>query len=177
MWVSNCPASYSAMSRIESILFPVFVLLNVLSLTWNENEKDQICIIRNRSHEDYTRSVQQGTGCCNFDNVKRQANVQQLTNTAFRSEPRIQQMGVGSVLIVSLSTLLIPGEIWVYLIETQKRQLRGKETSGGPRRRWKDNIKMDLQEVGRGCGDWMELAQDRDGWRALVSTVMNFRVP
>ena len=47
---------------------------------------------------------------------------------------------------------------------------------GKPRRRWEDNIKMDLQEVGRGCGDWMELAKDRDGWRALVSAVMNFRV-
>jgi hypothetical protein len=46
-----------------------------------------------------------------------------------------------------------------------------------PRRRWEDNIKMDLQEVGGGCGDWMERAQDRDRWRALVSTVMNFRVP
>ena len=46
-----------------------------------------------------------------------------------------------------------------------------------PRRRWEDNIKMDLQEVGGGCGDWMELAQDRDRWRALVSTVMNLRVP
>jgi hypothetical protein len=43
--------------------------------------------------------------------------------------------------------------------------------------RWEDNIKMDLQEVGGGCGDWMELAQDRDRWRALASTVMNFRVP
>ena len=43
--------------------------------------------------------------------------------------------------------------------------------------RWEDNIKMDLQEVGRGGGDWMELAQDRDRWRALVSRVMNFRVP
>ena len=46
-----------------------------------------------------------------------------------------------------------------------------------PRRRWEDNIKMDLEKVGRGCGDWMELTQDRDKWRALVSTVMNFRVP
>ena len=46
-----------------------------------------------------------------------------------------------------------------------------------PRRRWEDIIKMDLQKVGRGCGDWMELAQDRDRWWALVSTVMNFGVP
>ena len=53
----------------------------------------------------------------------------------------------------------------------------GKRTLGRPRRRWEDNIKMDLEEVGRGCGDWMELAQGRDRWRALVSTVMNFRVP
>ena len=48
---------------------------------------------------------------------------------------------------------------------------------GRPRHRWEDNIKMDLQEVGGGCGDWMELAQDWERWRALVSTVMNFRVP
>jgi hypothetical protein len=48
---------------------------------------------------------------------------------------------------------------------------------GRPRLRWEDNIKMDLQEVGGGCGNWMERAQDRDRWRALVSTVMNFRVP
>ena len=53
----------------------------------------------------------------------------------------------------------------------------GKRPLGKPRRRWKDNIKMDLQEVGGGCKDWMELAQNRDRWRALVSTVMNFRVP
>ena len=46
-----------------------------------------------------------------------------------------------------------------------------------PRRRWENNIKMDLQEVGGGCGDWMELAQDRDSWRALVGTVRNLRVP
>ena len=53
----------------------------------------------------------------------------------------------------------------------------GKRPMGRPRRRWEDNIKMDLQEVGRGCGNWIELAQDRGRWRALVSTVMNFRVP
>ena len=53
----------------------------------------------------------------------------------------------------------------------------GKRSLGRPRRRWEDNIKMDLEEVGRGCADWMELVQDRDRWRALVSTVMNFRVP
>jgi len=53
----------------------------------------------------------------------------------------------------------------------------GKRQLGRPRRRWEDNIKMDLQEVGVSCEDWMELAQDRDRWRALVSTVMNLRVP
>ena len=53
----------------------------------------------------------------------------------------------------------------------------GKRPLGRQRRRWEESIKMDLQEVGRGCGDWMELVQDRDRWRALVSTVMNFGVP
>ena len=53
----------------------------------------------------------------------------------------------------------------------------GKGPLGRPRRRWEDNIKMDLQEVDGGWEDWMELAQDRDRWRALVSTVMNLRVP
>jgi hypothetical protein len=46
-----------------------------------------------------------------------------------------------------------------------------------PRRRWKDNIKMDLQEVGCEGMDWIELAQDRDRWRVLVNAVMNLRVP
>ena len=61
------------------------------------------------------------------------------------------------------------------------RVLVGKPEGRRPlrrhRRRWEDNIKTELQEVGGSCGDWMELAQDRDRWRALVSTVMNFRVP
>ena len=52
----------------------------------------------------------------------------------------------------------------------------GKRQLGRPRRRWEDNIKMALQELGGG-GDWMELAQERDRWRALVNTVMNFRFP
>ena len=55
-------------------------------------------------------------------------------------------------------------------------EIKGKRPLGRPRRRWEDNIKVDLKEVGRGCGDWMELAQDRDRWLALVSMVMNFWV-
>jgi hypothetical protein len=53
----------------------------------------------------------------------------------------------------------------------EKRPLRR------PRHRWEDNIKMDLQEIGVGCGDWIESARDRDRWRALVSMVRNLRVP
>ena len=52
----------------------------------------------------------------------------------------------------------------------------GKRPLGRPRRRWEDNIKTDIQEVVGGRGDWMELAQDRDRWRALVGTVRDFRV-
>jgi hypothetical protein len=53
----------------------------------------------------------------------------------------------------------------------------GKRQLGRSRHRWEDNIKMDFQEVVGGRGDWMELAQDRDRWRALVGTVSDFRVP
>jgi len=53
----------------------------------------------------------------------------------------------------------------------------GRRSLGRPRRRWENNITMDLREVGYGCVDWMELAQDRGRWRALVSAVMNLRVP
>jgi hypothetical protein len=52
-----------------------------------------------------------------------------------------------------------------------------KRPLGRPRHRWEDNIKLDLQEVEGDCGDWMELAKDRDKLRALVSTVKNLRVP
>jgi len=53
----------------------------------------------------------------------------------------------------------------------------GKRPLGGPRRRWVDHIRMDLQEVGCGYMDWIGLALDRDRWRTLVSAVMNLRVP
>jgi hypothetical protein len=53
----------------------------------------------------------------------------------------------------------------------------GKRLLGRPRRRWEDNIRMDLQEVACGCEDWIGLAQDRDRWRALVSAMRNLRVP
>ena len=53
----------------------------------------------------------------------------------------------------------------------------GRRPLGRPRCRWEDNIRMDLRDVGCGCLDWMEPAQDRDRWRALVSAVMNLRVP
>jgi hypothetical protein len=53
----------------------------------------------------------------------------------------------------------------------------GKRPLGRSRRRWEDNIKMDLQKVGRGEMDWIDMAQERDRWRALVNAVMKLRVP
>jgi len=57
------------------------------------------------------------------------------------------------------------------------RKPEGRRPLGTPRRRWVDNIRMDLQEVGFGYMDWIGLAQDRDRWRTLGSAVMNLRVP
>ena len=56
-------------------------------------------------------------------------------------------------------------------------KLGGKKKLGRPRRRWEDNIKMDIQEVERGGTNWIDLARDRERWRALVNAVMNLRVP
>ena len=63
----------------------------------------------------------------------------------------------------------------VYRVLVVKHE--GRSPLGRPRRRWENNIKMDLQEVGCEGTDWIELAQGKDRWRALVNTVMNFRVP
>jgi hypothetical protein len=57
------------------------------------------------------------------------------------------------------------------------RRPKGRRPLERPRRRWEDNIKMDLQEVGWGGVDWIDMAKDRDRWRALVSAVMNLWVP
>ena len=56
-------------------------------------------------------------------------------------------------------------------------KIEGKSPLGRPRRRWEDNIKMDLQEVGCGRMDWIDLVQDRDRWRALVNAIMTFWIP
>ena len=66
-------------------------------------------------------------------------------------------------------------EWWVYSIFVGKPE--GRRPLGRPRRRWVDNIRMDLQEVGCGYMDWIGLAQDRDRWRKLLSAVINLRVP
>jgi hypothetical protein len=63
----------------------------------------------------------------------------------------------------------------VYRVSVGKPE--GKSPLGRPRRRWENNIKIDLQELGCGDRDWLELAEDRDRWRALVNAVMNLRVP
>ena len=56
-------------------------------------------------------------------------------------------------------------------------KLEGKRPLGSPRRRWEDNIKMDLRELGCDPGEWIDLAEDRNQWLAYVRAVMNFRVP
>jgi len=63
----------------------------------------------------------------------------------------------------------------IYMVLMGKPE--GKRLLGRPRRRWENNIKLDLQEVGCGGMDWIKLSQDRDRWQALVNVVMNLRFP
>jgi hypothetical protein len=67
------------------------------------------------------------------------------------------------------------GEGCIYIILVGRPE--GRRPLGRPRRRWEDNIKTDLREIGFGDVDWIHLAQDTDRWRALVNTIMNLRVP
>jgi len=76
---------------------------------------------------------------------------------------------------MSLTSLRMGERRGVYRVLVGKPE--GRRPLGRPRHRWEDNIRMDLREVGCGFVDWMELAQDRDRWHALVSAVMNLRVP
>ena len=71
--------------------------------------------------------------------------------------------------------LALSSERGVYTVLLEKPE--GRRPMGRPRRRWVDNIRTDIQEVGCGYMDWIGLAQDRDSWRTLVSAVMNLRVP
>jgi hypothetical protein len=82
-----------------------------------------------------------------------------------QSSPHLQTIFHNTVLILILSFQLSVG--WP----------EGRRQLGRPRRKWEDNIKMYLGEIGFGDVDWIHLAQDRDRWRALVNTVMNLRVP
>ena len=80
--------------------------------------------------------------------------------------------GTARLVAQHLNHYATPGPcIYIYIC------MYGKRPLGRPRRRWEDNIKVDFQEVGGSCGDWMELAQVRGRWRALVGTVRNLRVP
>jgi len=79
---------------------------------------------------------------------------------------------------VNYSITWVSGEGGGFLGETSPLgKPEGMTPLGRPRRRWVDNVRMDLQEVGCGNMDWIGLAQDRDRWRTLVSAIMNLRVP
>jgi hypothetical protein len=77
----------------------------------------------------------------------------------------------------SLPTPFISAQRLSERIVVTVNEPEGRRPLGRPRHRWEDNIKMDFQEVGYGGMDWIELAQDRDRWRALVNAVMNLQVP
>ena len=93
--------------------------------------------------------------------------------------------GYSKCLTVNKTTYISTLPVYIYhkrpsvlpiTLLVRKKYQRREITDHFPASRWEDNIKMDLREVGVGGGDWMELAQDRDRWRSLVNTVMNFRV-
>jgi hypothetical protein len=92
-----------------------------------------------------------------------------LLLTQYRAGDKIEKNEIG----VACSTYGEGSDVYRVLVEKSE----GKRPLERPRRRWEDNVRMDVQEVGFGCEDWIGLAQDRDRWRALVSAVRNLRVP
>jgi len=75
------------------------------------------------------------------------------------------------------SSYKITHELYITHAQNIYHTNNNNRTLGRPRRRWEDNIKLDLQELGCGGMDWIQLAQDRDRWRAFVNAVMSLRVP
>ena len=92
-------------------------------------------------------------------------------------EAEMETLTVGMSYVMLPAMLPIDKRMWIMLYRVLVGKPEGKRPLGRPRRRWVDNIRMDLQEVGCGNVDWIGLAQDRDRWRTLVSAVMNLRVP
>jgi hypothetical protein len=99
-----------------------------------------------------------------------------------KGHQNIKLYGVSEMRVVTSRGMRWPGHVARMGEERDMHRVlvgkpEGKRPLGRPRRRWEDNIKTDLQEVGGGCGDWMEVAQDMDKWWALFITVKNLRIP
>jgi hypothetical protein len=136
------------------------------------------------SHKDITSSIRQWSRCL---------HVRLLLIIHLRNVTIFPYLLLLSKFVKNISIFIVhlTGVLQVQILTTTNRKCHrlsifnivikidrpeGKRPLGRPRRRWKDNIKMDLQEVWGGRGDWMELAQDRDRSRALVSTLRDIRV-
>jgi len=112
-----------------------------------------------------------------FLSVKKSTTLEDEGSTILRNAVKITSpttnRHVPEDTILQHSVLLV----WLVAYRVLVGKPEGKRPLGRPRRRWVDNIRMDLQEVGCGYMDWIGPAQDRDSWRTLVSAVMNLRVP
>jgi hypothetical protein len=121
---------------------------------------------------------------------KRRISERALTTSAVASsyvDPHISKLNLRKTKVCCLLWLLFFILIFWFLVAQMGEKMnvyrilvgkpKGKRPLGRPRHRWVHNIKMDLREIGWGGVDWIDLADDRDQWRALMNTVMNLRVP
>jgi len=129
---------------------------------------------KHRSNKAYTKWRCSGTFCV-FDTRHVLELEFQVASTLRLCHSRIVQVIKSRRMRWAGHVACMGEERGVYRVFVGKPE--GKRPLGRPRRRWMDNIRMDLQEVGCGHVDWIGLAQDRDRWRTLVSAVMNLRVP